>query len=219
MIPTEQRVHGHKIERERLPLERERLVERERIEFVPQWEGPIEGFTVKYCDRHQWRVMPELDFDDLYQEAFMLFLRMVERYPHVVEAKHFMSLYKTALHNMVTNLATHRTRRQRHETIAVLGHQPDEDRVRAAARNQGTGTNQQLAEVELEMALLEAPDVVKRLVQALEDCEGDELPSYERPGGVRETTNEWLARVTGLPAAGNLAATLKSWLSGEPCAA
>lgn len=75
------------------------------MSYQPRFEGPIQGWTVNYCRKHAWKTEGSQQWDDLMQEAYLVFLRCVERYPDVEEAPHFMALYKRAWANEMTDLA------------------------------------------------------------------------------------------------------------------
>jgi hypothetical protein len=72
---------------------------RARVVWSPQWRGPIEGYAVRFLKKNQWRFDPLFEFEDLLNDAYLIFAKIAERYPRVVEPRHFMSLFKTALAN------------------------------------------------------------------------------------------------------------------------
>ena len=77
-----------------------------RPRFVPTWKGPIEGYTVNYMQRHFWRVQYSMDWEDVMQECYCLFLKIEAEYEcEVTSAAWFMGLYKTALRNLVIDLS------------------------------------------------------------------------------------------------------------------
>lgn len=66
--------------------------------------GPIEGWTVNFIRANLWRVEATMDFDDCLQEAYLIFLRVQQRYPDLESASHFMALYKTSYFNHFTTM-------------------------------------------------------------------------------------------------------------------
>jgi len=64
------------------------------------FSGPIEGYVKNFLRRNHWKVQHTLDFDDSVSEAKLTYIRLIRRLEkngHKVEnAKHFMSLFKTA---------------------------------------------------------------------------------------------------------------------------
>lgn len=75
------------------------------ILYSPQWEGPIKGWARGCITKNKWRCDPILDNEDLLQDAYLVFLKLVDHYPSVREPRHFMALFKTALTNEMHNYA------------------------------------------------------------------------------------------------------------------
>jgi hypothetical protein len=164
--------------------------QRVRFRFVPQWEGPIQGYATNYITRHQWRMGILYGPDDLLQEAWDVFRKVEAAYPTVVEPRHFMALYKTALRNHFTNLAVKRTRQL--PTVSLNAALDDNE--------EGEASNPALvAPVSMDLDALffkeEAPAPVKRLIKQL--VEGEVELKYQWKGKLRETTRDFLSRVSG----------------------
>ena len=66
------------------------------MSFKPEFKGPIEGWTVNYVKRNIWKVERSMEWQDLMQEAYIVFLRVAAKYPEVETPQHFMALYKLA---------------------------------------------------------------------------------------------------------------------------
>lgn len=75
-----------------------------RKEHALPYKGVLEGYVVNFLNRNHWRVQGYLDRDEVMQESYLTYLRLVDKYPDV-EAKHLMALYKTAWGNYFTDLA------------------------------------------------------------------------------------------------------------------
>lgn len=74
--------------------------------FTAQWKGPIEGHAVNQVKRWFPSLCAEHEFDDLMQEAFLVFMRCSHRYAGRVDnPAWFMSLFSRALSNRLINLA------------------------------------------------------------------------------------------------------------------
>lgn len=83
--------------------------------FTPTFEGPIEGYVVNYLTKHLWRIQRTHTRADAMQEAWVVFLRVAEKYPALDEPQHFMALFKTAWANRFTDLShTATANRQEH---------------------------------------------------------------------------------------------------------
>lgn len=84
--------------------ERVRLPRRVAV-WKPKWEPEVKGWAFKYIRDNKWRYETINDIDDLMQDAYLVFLKVADAYPRVVEAPHFMALYKTSLSNYLTDKA------------------------------------------------------------------------------------------------------------------
>lgn len=73
--------------------------------YQPVFKGPIEGWVVNYTKAQFWRLQATMEWDDVMQEAYLVFLRCSNKYPGLQEAKHFMALFKQAWIRQVTDLA------------------------------------------------------------------------------------------------------------------
>lgn len=85
------------------------------------FDGVIKGYTVNQMSLHWWRLCATMTKEDFMQEAYALFLHVRLKYPHVSDA-HFMSLYKTSLRNMITELSESDTK---HRTVGTLSGLPN----------------------------------------------------------------------------------------------
>lgn len=73
--------------------------------YKPEFTGPLEGWATNHAKANFWRVKAIMEWDDLLQDAYYIFLKCRERYTGLHEAKHFMSLYQRAYRNHVTDLS------------------------------------------------------------------------------------------------------------------
>lgn len=74
-------------------------------QFVPEWEGAIEGYAFSYCRRWLPMLAPVYDMEDLKQEAYIVYLICARHYAHKVDnAAWFMSLYQTSIKNHLAKL-------------------------------------------------------------------------------------------------------------------
>ncbi len=93
---------------------------RAALRWVPAWEGPIKAWAIKQISKNRWRCDSIHEFDDLLQDAFELFLKVCSYYPRVVEAPHFMALYKVSLLNQFHTQARYMQRKgERHVNTQV----------------------------------------------------------------------------------------------------
>lgn len=181
-------------------------MDRPKLDFVPEWQGPIEGFAVNYMNRNLWRVEPEHDFDDLMQDAYLYFLICCQSYPNVSEAKHFMALFRVCLFNHMCYLSSTRSKRREYFAYDI-----DE-----AGVDKFAGRTKVQEECEIRLLMEEAPQAVQALLESLEGM--DKPMKFKKSKGIRETTNEFLCRIVGFnPAVTDMRTIFESWMKGEPC--
>lgn len=78
---------------------------RERLSFRPEFDPVISGWAVNHLRTNYWRVAGHYEFEDMIQEAWLVFATCRDSYPHVNEARHFTSLFKTAFRNRIHDLS------------------------------------------------------------------------------------------------------------------
>ncbi len=163
----------------------------------PQWTDEVLGYATKYLARHAWRVKPQMELDDMLQEAYILFMRLVERYDFATPS-HFMAMWKRCLHNEVNNWAGRRTK-MRHEYVSdkMLNDLPDRGSDNDAAWDQYVS---------------EASGCVGKLIAATKTR--IRRPRRRRSDGTRLTTNEYLCRFAGVSPTVPLRRLFEVWLSG-----
>lgn len=75
------------------------------LPFVPRWEGECKGYAYNAMRRFWPTLQAWYEWDDLMQEAFLVFLKCKRRYYTFVDTPQwFMALFKTSLHNRLVNL-------------------------------------------------------------------------------------------------------------------
>lgn len=183
---------------------------RVRVKFRPVWAGSVEGWTVNYINRHLWKLQPDWAFDDVYQEAYIVFMDCVDRYPHVVDPPHFMSLYSRSISNWIIDEATRRTKKRTvfspQQEVAADGEGVDIFDLVGTSRDE---SDYLLMCLSAEMG----PEPVKRVVEHLKINGG--APS-RYGSGKRQTTNEWLCGIAGVdPESLDIVSLLKSFLLGD----
>lgn len=78
---------------------------RKSLNCDPQWAGSFEGFVTNFLKTNYWKVESSMTYEDCVNEAYLVFLRLKERYS-VQEPKHFMALFKTSLCRRFIDLAS-----------------------------------------------------------------------------------------------------------------
>lgn len=77
--------------------------------YHPEFAGPIEGWMINYNTKHFWRVARSMEWEDLSQEGYLVFMRCAAKYPVLDTPQHFMSLFKRSWVNHFTDLANRDT--------------------------------------------------------------------------------------------------------------
>src|SRR6266704_173488 len=83
-----------------------------KLNFTAEWSPIIRNWAAKHIRDNQWRADSIHGFDDLMQDAYLLFVKVSERYPRVMEPRHFMALYKTSLRNSMHDHARYMQRKR-----------------------------------------------------------------------------------------------------------
>ncbi len=165
--------------------------ERVHVAWYPQWEGAIRWWTIGFIKKNSWRCDRINDPDDLLQDAYLTYAKIVKRYPRVIEPKHFMALYKVALQNEMWDRA--RTQQRKSQAIADIA----VDAAEYGAERIGDLTNNGY----LQALIAEAPDEVKFALAILTSEDAtiwEEKPRqpYQKPRA-RENLNMKLNRAFG----------------------
>lgn len=74
------------------------------VKYTPRWQT-VEGLTVLVVRQWYPALCAEHEFDDLMQEAFLVFARVRENYPHIDNRRWFNAFYTLALRNKLVNMA------------------------------------------------------------------------------------------------------------------
>lgn len=86
--------------------------ERERNLWHPEWSKEYQKWAQKYVRNHGWRVDNLYQDQDLMQEAWLVFNKLVETYPRIVDPLQFFNYYKRALINKIHDMSCRKTRRK-----------------------------------------------------------------------------------------------------------
>ncbi len=86
----------------------ERRFIRRRITYVPNFKRDLEDWTKRFIGRQYWRVRGLCEPEDLYQDAWILFLKLKAKYK-VDEPAHFGKLFRVSFGNHLHSLASQRS--------------------------------------------------------------------------------------------------------------
>lgn len=97
---------------------------RARLAWQPSWEGPdhqvknpppeyaTKQWAISFIGRNVWRCDRIHGADDLLQDAYLTYLRIVSKYPRARGQAHFMSLFRRAIHNEMHDRARYVMRKR-----------------------------------------------------------------------------------------------------------
>jgi hypothetical protein len=148
-----------------------------------------------FARQNVWRTRPDYDLDDLYQEGYLVYLRIKERYPDAVDPPHFMKLFMVSYENVIHDISS-ATTNARHVAI----------------NNQQLHHSGFLADADVRLFLEEAPPLARKAMKrALEGKKPAKRRNY-----FRLPTNDYLCALAGVnPRNVNMRKILFSWL-GQP---
>ena len=186
-------------------------------------------WLVKTARANYWRVSSWVELDDLIQDGYVLWFRLIEHYDEVTELKHMMSLFQRSYTNYLHDLSKFRTRdvvtieanlrvnlEKRIDRGAVPELQPDEVANELEASN---GDYALTTELETMMDLGVPPTEVAAFFELFQSEEGLRrlrARYRRRKGGVRETFNQRLCRLLGFDATEvDVVGSLRSYILGS----
>ena len=189
--------------------------------YNPEFGDTVFAYAKKYLLKHAWRTSPMYEIDDLLQEAFLLFAKLVDRYKFE-NPEHFMAMWKRVLHNMVVNIALERTRKpckslspgfirfgtERQEKWGYLC----ASEFLPSIDPEDKKSNEAFSAVDLKMQIADAPEKVRKLINRSMEKE-----SYRRrkKSGERGTTGAFLCRRAGIGYDKGFREQFENWLHGE----
>lgn len=152
------------------------------------------AWVYRTAQKHFWRVCRWYDLDDMVQDGYLHWARLTAKYPDVTDRPHMMRLFQITYINHIHDLAKNRTR-QMDDRIADM--MPAEVDPTAALERLWIDRGE---DPEFAVRLQQAPEPIKRLLALLSSEDGRRRLSavYRRKrGGIRESLNERLCRLTG----------------------
>lgn len=179
--------------------------------YVPQWTGPVEGFSVNYMRRHFWRLRYSMEWEDVMQECSYLFLKMERKYEHeVTSPAWFMALYKTALRNLVNDLAVDDTFLRQCTLDSQLGSEETQWLEQRISLEENEGV--------LHCMIDNAPDEVRSVLFLMLNAPPAvyKLASqaWGRAGRKKEHGNAFLCSMLGFDVKINVAAMTRDYFAG-----
>lgn len=157
---------------------------RPAIPNQPDWDDRFQGWAMKFIAKNKWRCDPIDDFEDLMQDAYLIFRYVRTSYPLVTEPKHLMSLFKVAMVNEFNDKSKARSKRSAAEISFETLVGEDLTLVETIGENNNEGY--------LRLLLNELPVEVRLALDAFHDDE--KLAKLRQP-----KVQSKLAKLAGLP--------------------
>src|SRR6266853_2009621 len=85
---------------------------RGKLDPHPMWDSRFKGWAAKFIWKNKWRCEDYLEFDDLMNDAYLIFRHIKASYPLVSEPSHIMALFKVAMQNEFNDKAKYKQRKQ-----------------------------------------------------------------------------------------------------------
>lgn len=165
----------------------------------PAWDSSVRGWAVNFIRKDGWRCDQVSDAEDLLQDAYLTFVRVAAAYPRVIEARHFMALFKTAMRNEMWDRA-----RVKHKKRDII-HDGMYDQEFFIGEDSNGGY--------LNALINTLPPELKLVLWALTDRKMLKGMAI-RQSGPRENMNMKLHRVLGIVGTADLVGQLKEALGG-----
>lgn len=167
------------------------------MSYLPEWEGPIEGWTVNFLAKHHWKVARTMPREDAMQEAVVVFLRLRRKYcmrdvDPVTDPPHFMALYKTSWQRHFIDLANADTEDR------VCTSMP-EDHEGVEREQTGCTDNDGVLAVMVRQAPREVSMVLALFLNAPQELLDLALNSWRNAGRGRPAESTRINQLLGLP--------------------
>lgn len=177
--------------------------ERERVVWSAEWGREYEGWAASFIKSNIWRCDRVYEFQDLMQEAYLTFVKVMNTYPRVIEARHFMALYKRAMINQMHDRSCYKQRREALVTDVSM------DISDLYAGRIGEVTNAGY----LAVFLGEIPDELKLALSLAASDKTEMQPRKRRKLAERENLSRRVGRILGMPSNRDPIADLKTILT------
>jgi DNA-directed RNA polymerase specialized sigma24 family protein len=168
----------------------------------------MKNWLFKFAWNNYWRVASWYDLDDMVQDGYLVFYRVLEKYRGKVQNRaHLMRLFQVSYANHIHNISIKRTRTPE-VLFEDLAPNPE---VRERIMDKVLQSND---DAEMALVLAGAPREVRAVIAGLEAADGATLRKpYQRRKGQRETQNERLCKLGGLdPNTVDVVLALKTYL-------
>ena len=157
-----------------------------RLEYWDRKE--FAGYVRKFYQTQAWRLFSYWEEEDVYQEMYIKFLKVLRKYPDVQTPRHLMGLFKIALQNWAHNC---NEKRRLESPLVLMGgvvKEVEEDGGMESYLSQHPG--QDYEELTMGIRLKDLPSKLQQVLKRA--LFGDQLPNRKN-----ESVNQYLCRLVG----------------------
>lgn len=165
------------------------LKDKQKIE----WDDRFKGWLCKYVKKNLWKVGDYIDFEDLIQDGYILFIKLQKKYPDA-EIKQFMALFKRSFSNYIYDLRKSNLRE--HDCLSLLINESIIDNtINNLSISYGEKEESDYL-LELDKTLFQAPkDFITIITALLNGTYSKKNKKFMSKLRIRESTNEFLCRI------------------------
>src|ERR1700719_4157641 len=177
---------------------------REVLPKQPDFDRRFAGWAAKFITKNRWRYESIYEFNDLMNDAYLIFRHVKASYPLITEPSHLMALFKTAMVNDLIDKAKYKSRKYAAEISYEEVYHNNYDQDMKIIDTLGENNNEGL----LRVILSELPPEVRMALDAFNDEEKlailrkkKKQPRLAIIAGFpkkRETINDTLCKIIGL---------------------
>lgn len=180
--------------------------------YIPEFKGAIEGYVVNTLAREHWRIQRTHDWDDAMQEAHVVFLKLVAKYPLMDTPQHFMALFKTSWSRHLTDLG-HKATVAR--ALVSENSAEDEDGQTHSRESIGETENAGLLALMVSQAPAEVTSVLALFMNAPTEILELAMSAWRSRGHYRPEGEAFVCRALGLPPGSQPLRQLIEYFSGH----
>lgn len=167
--------------------------------YNPVFEGPIEGYVVKYLKNNGWKLRALMDYEDMLQEAKLLFLMLKGRYSEMDTPQHFMAIFKTSWNNHVIDLAKKDSQIRAHILESDMSYNSEEESYESFFTNIiGEVENKGLLNLKISQAPNEVRMVLSLFLNAPTELLDSASLSWKDSGRNKDYGNRMLCKLLGV---------------------
>lgn len=164
--------------------------------YEPCFTGAVEGYVTNFLRKNFWRVSHSMEYEDIKQEAALVFVQVRNAYPDVETPQHFMSLFKTSWFNHFTDLSNKDSALR---TIVPECNCETEDNEPVTLEMVGDTDNQGMLHLMITQAPADIKQVLSLFIHAPVELLELATMSWRSNGKYRSEGNAMVSKLLGIP--------------------